>query len=286
MQISVSGKNMDTGAAFQTHAEDALNGVVNKYFDRAVSGHVTLEKADAGFRVKTRVALSRRIELEATGYAHNAHAALDAAIEHAEKRLRRHKRRLKNHRNIVTPLEEDDVLPAPMLVYAAAEQLEAAVMDGEAGEMPPHGAYGLELAHKHIPEMVRYAGLDRAPIFMPSVGNFYAGMLVHLPLHAASLNRALTAADIHDVYAAQFGDSPFIRMGAPQAGDPEVAAMMLDASALAGCDHMEIFVFANADESQFWLTARLDNLGKGASGAAVQNMNIALGLDETAGLSV
>ena len=95
MQISVSGKNMDTGAAFQTHAEDALNGVVNKYFDRAVSGHVTLEKADAGFRVKTRVALSRRIELEATGYAHNAHAALDAAIEHAEKRLRRHKRKLK-----------------------------------------------------------------------------------------------------------------------------------------------------------------------------------------------
>ena len=81
MQISVSGKNMDTGAAFQTHAQDALNGVVNKYFDRAVSGHVTLEKADAGFRVKTRVALSRRIELEATGYAHNAHAALDAAIE-------------------------------------------------------------------------------------------------------------------------------------------------------------------------------------------------------------
>ena len=96
----------------------------------------------------------------------------------------------------------------------------------------------------------------------------------------------MTAADIHDVYAAQFGDSPFIRMGAPQAGDPEVAAMMLDASAIAGCDHMEIFVFANADESQFWLTAQLDNLGKGASGAAVQNMNIALGLDETAGLSV
>jgi N-acetyl-gamma-glutamyl-phosphate reductase len=156
----------------------------------------------------------------------------------------------------------------------------------EAGEMPPHGAYGLALAHKHIPEMVRYAGLDRAPIFMPSVGNFYAGMLVHLPLHAASLNRAVTAADIQNVYAAQFEGSPFIRMGAPQAGDPEAAAMMLDALALAGRDHMELFVFANADESQFWLTARLDNLGKGASGAAVQNMNIALGLDETAGLSV
>ena len=69
MNISVSGKNMDTGSAFQVHAETALNDVVNKYFDRAVSGHVTLEKSDAGFRVKTRVALSRRMELEATGYA-------------------------------------------------------------------------------------------------------------------------------------------------------------------------------------------------------------------------
>ena len=84
----------------------------------------------------------------ATGYAHNAHAALDAAIEHAEKRLRRHKRRLKNHRNIVIPLEEDDVLPVPMLVSAAAEQLEAAVMDGEADEMPPvvaELAYDIEM---------------------------------------------------------------------------------------------------------------------------------------------
>ena len=89
MHISVSGKNMDTGTAFQSHAEDALNSVVGKYFDNAVSGNVTLEKANSGFCVKTRVALSRRIELEATGFAHEAHAALDAAIEHAEKRLRR-----------------------------------------------------------------------------------------------------------------------------------------------------------------------------------------------------
>ena len=156
----------------------------------------------------------------------------------------------------------------------------------EAGEMPPHGAYGLAMAHKHLPEMTRYAMLDRAPIFMPSVGAFYAGMLVHLPLHASVLVKTVTAQDIRDVYAAQFDASPFIRMGQPQAGDPQVAAMMLDAAALAGSDHLEIFVFANADESQFWLTARLDNLGKGASGAAVQNMNIALGLDETAGLAV
>ena len=123
MQISISGKNMDTGLAFQEHAELSLNNIVEKYFHNAVSGHVTLEKADSGFTVKTRVALSRRMELESTGRAPDAHAALDAAIEHAEKRLRRHKRRLKNHRIALTNLEEDDIDIAPMAVYAGVSQL-------------------------------------------------------------------------------------------------------------------------------------------------------------------
>ena len=123
MQISISGKNMDTGLAFQEHAELSLNNVVEKYFHNAVSGHVTLEKADSGFTVKTRVALSRRMELESTGRAADAHAALDAAIEHAEKRLRRHKRGLKNHRGALTNLEEEDIDIAPMAVYAGASQL-------------------------------------------------------------------------------------------------------------------------------------------------------------------
>ena len=123
MQISISGKNMDTGLAFQEHAELSLNNIVEKYFHNAVSGHVTLEKADSGFTVKTRVALSRRMELESTGRAPDAHAALDAAIEHAEKRLRRHKRRLKNHRGALTNLEEDDIDIAPMAVYAGVSQL-------------------------------------------------------------------------------------------------------------------------------------------------------------------
>ena len=129
MQISISGKNMDTGLAFQEHAELSLNNVVEKYFHNAVSGHVTLEKADSGFTVKTRVALSRRMELESTGRAPDAHAALDAAIEHAEKRLRRHKRRLKNHRGALTNLEEDDIDVAPMAVYAGASQLSDASSD-------------------------------------------------------------------------------------------------------------------------------------------------------------
>ena len=125
MQISVSGKNMDMGNAFQQHAQTSLNAIVEKYFHNAVSGHVTLEKADSGFTVKTRVALSRRRELEATGRAVDAHAALDAAIEHAEKRLRRHKRRLKNHRNATTRAQENEVMPAPMTVYASAEKVMA-----------------------------------------------------------------------------------------------------------------------------------------------------------------
>ena len=114
---------MDTGLAFQEHAELSLNNIVENYFHNAVSGHVTLEKADSGFTVKTRVALSRRMELESTGRAPDAHAALDAAIEHAEKRLRRHKRRLKNHRGALTNLEEDGIDITPMAIYASASQL-------------------------------------------------------------------------------------------------------------------------------------------------------------------
>ncbi|MGB2188934.1 MAG: ribosome hibernation-promoting factor, HPF/YfiA family [Candidatus Puniceispirillaceae bacterium] len=177
MNISVSGKNMDTGSAFQTHAETALNNVVDKYFDRAVSGHVTLEKADSGFRVKTRVALSRRMELEATGFAHDAHAALDAAIEHAEKRLRRHKRRLKNHRGAVTHAEEDDVLPATMLVYAAAEQIE----DGaENDDMPPvvaELAYDIEMLT--VEQAVMKLELSEAPMLMFRNASHFGLNVVH-----------------------------------------------------------------------------------------------------------
>ena len=94
-----------------------------------------MEKADSGFTVRTRVALSRRMELESTGRASDAHAALDAAIEHAEKRLRRHKRRLKNHRTTLTSREENDVDAAPMLVYASADQ-QAAEENDEQDTLP------------------------------------------------------------------------------------------------------------------------------------------------------
>lgn len=155
---------MDTGAAFQTHAETALNNVVEKYFDRAVCGHVTLEKSDSGFRVKTRVALSRRMELEATGFAHDAHAALEAAIEHAEKRLRRHKRRLKNHRGTVTQSEEDDVLPATMMVYAGVEQIEDGAEKDDMPAVVAELAYDIEMLT--VGQAVMKLEFSEAPMLM------------------------------------------------------------------------------------------------------------------------
>jgi len=115
MMISVSGKNMDTGGAFQQHANDSLTAAVVKYFDNAISGSVTLSKDTAGFDVGIRITLTRRIVMEASGSAGDAHVALDQAVHHIEKRLRRYHRRLKNHR-AETPA--DEILPATVTVFA------------------------------------------------------------------------------------------------------------------------------------------------------------------------
>ena len=123
MILNISGRNVDTGAAFQEHAQKTLISIVEKYFSNAISGTVTLAKSDGGFEVNIRINLTKRIELESSGYARDAHAALDSAAEHAEKRLRRHKRRLKNHRNTASPVVED-IQFAPMSVYAGVHQLQ------------------------------------------------------------------------------------------------------------------------------------------------------------------
>ena len=124
MIINVSGQNMDTGAAFQKRSRELIEHIVEKYFTPAVSANVTLEKTDGGFYVRILMNLTRRIELEASGFARDAHAALEDACEHAEKRLRRHKRRLKNHRQQVEI--QNDIISAPMSIYATASQLELA----------------------------------------------------------------------------------------------------------------------------------------------------------------
>jgi N-acetyl-gamma-glutamyl-phosphate reductase len=141
--------------------------------------------------------------------------------------------------------------------------------------------YALGLAHKHIPEMTRHAGLTRPPLFAPSVARFYRGMLVELPLQLWALSGAPKARDLHAALAKAYRGRPLVEV----AGLEEAAGLAtLDAELMAGSNRMKLFVFANEKAGQARLVAVLDNLGKGAGGMAVQNINIMLGLPETTGL--
>ncbi len=137
---------------------------------------------------------------------------------------------------------------------------------------PAFELYALGLQHKHIPEILAYGGLRRRPIFVPSVGNFAQGMLVQLPLHLDTLPGSPSPADLHAVYEKHYAGSEWVSaQPAPEDGK-------LDALALNDTNRLEIRVFGNAAARQAVVVARLDNLGKGASGAAVQNMKLMLGL--------
>lgn len=142
----------------------------------------------------------------------------------------------------------------------------------EAGTAPLFEAYALGLKHKHLPEIMRYTGLTRRPIFVPSVGNFRQGMLVQLPLHLDLLPGKPTANDLHDALARHYAGSQWVTVEAATADGK------LDATALNDTNQMELRVFGNAEHGHAVLIARLDNLGKGASGAAVQNLQLMLGL--------
>ncbi|MBN9555313.1 MAG: N-acetyl-gamma-glutamyl-phosphate reductase [Alphaproteobacteria bacterium] len=142
-------------------------------------------------------------------------------------------------------------------------------------------AYALGLGHKHIPEMQARAGLAHPPLFAPTVARFYRGMLVEIPLQLWALPAKPRARDLHAVLADAYAGRPLVEV----AGLDEAASMKgLDAELLANSNRMKLFVFANEAAGQARLVAALDNLGKGAGGAAVQNLNIMLGLPETAGL--
>ncbi len=142
----------------------------------------------------------------------------------------------------------------------------------ESGAAAPFELYALGLTHKHIPEIMRYTGLVRRPLFVPSVGNFAQGMLVQLPLHLDLLPGKPHAQDLHDALNRHYAGSQWVTV------EPPTADKKLDAIALAGTDRMELRVFANEDTRHAVLVARLDNLGKGASGAAVQNLKLMLGI--------
>lgn len=145
----------------------------------------------------------------------------------------------------------------------------------EAGTAPAFELYGLGLKHKHLPELQRYARLSRRPIFIPSVGNFRQGMLVSVPLHLDTLPGKPKAADLADALAEHYAGSTYVSVvPAAQAGGK------LEPQALNDTNKLELRVFGDDDLRQAVLVARLDNLGKGASGAAVQNIRLMLGLPE------
>lgn len=148
------------------------------------------------------------------------------------------------------------------------------IEDYEAGKAPLFEAYALGLEHKHIPEIMANTGLTRRPLFVPAVGNFRQGMLVQLPLHLDVLPGHPKAADLHDALAAHYGNNPDSWVSVQPATDNG----KLDATALNDTNKLEIRVFANEAHRHAVLIARLDNLGKGASGAAVQNLRLMLGV--------
>ena len=146
----------------------------------------------------------------------------------------------------------------------------------EKGEAPLHEAYALGLSHKHLPEILRYTGMTRRPIFIPAVGNFRQGMLVQLPLHLDELPGQPKASDLHDALVAHYAQSR--AQGGWVSVEPATENGKLDATALNDTNQLELRVFANEAHRHAVLIARLDNLGKGASGAAVQNLQLMLGL--------
>ena len=184
---------------------------------------------------------------------------------------------------LVAPLVRAGLIPTdwPLVVHGTSGYSgggKAMIAEFEGGAASAHRAYALGLRHKHVAEMTARAGLSVAPIFLPSVANTYRGMVIEVPLPWSRLNPGVAPGDVHDVLDATFGASPLIRVSAD-----DVSYVRIEDD--AGTDRMTLHAFADPIEGQVRLIATLDNLGKGAAGAAVQNLNIMAGLDPMAGLA-
>jgi N-acetyl-gamma-glutamyl-phosphate reductase len=193
---------------------------------------------------------------------------------------------------LLRPLIEAGLLPAslPVSIYGLSgysgggNALIDKWEDAQTG-LPglPHDApYALDRLHKHVPEMTRYALLDQPPQFMPSVGPFRCGMRVQIPLHAALLPQGVDAKQIWQALQERYTGEPFVQLAPLQQTIDEHS---LDPQAFNGSNSIELAVIGNAG-GHVLLVGRLDNLGKGAGGAALQNLNLMLGLLETTGLVV
>jgi N-acetyl-gamma-glutamyl-phosphate reductase len=182
---------------------------------------------------------------------------------------------------LLRPLVEAGLIPAdhPLTINAISgysgggrQMIEAHEREGG----PAFELYGLGLDHKHIPEIQAHGGLSRRPIFVPSVGHFAQGMLVSIPLHLDTLPTRPAGADLHAALAKHYAGSAHVTVASP------TGATRLEPDALNATDQLELQVFAGDAHRQAVLVARLDNLGKGASGAAVQNLRLMLRFGETA----
>jgi len=181
---------------------------------------------------------------------------------------------------LINPLVQSGILQAstPLCLPSVSGYSgggRAMIEEFESSPKPRYEAYALGLTHKHMPEILKFSGLKIAPIFVPCVANFPQGMLVQLPLHLEQLSSAPSVHDIYDALKAHYSTvcsatDPVISV---HLGDPK---HKLSATALAGSDHMAIHVFGNEEKNQAVLFAQFDNLGKGASGAAVQNLKLML----------
>jgi N-acetyl-gamma-glutamyl-phosphate reductase len=193
---------------------------------------------------------------------------------------------------LVRPLTDAGILPAhwPLSVNAVSgysgggRKMIAEFEDRAAPDFTrvPYRVYGLSLAHKHVPEMKLHGGLEHPPIFEPSVGRYAQGMIVEVPVPLYALPSAPKLTDLHAALTKAYAGERFVEVATME----EAAALStLAPEGLNGTNRMKLYVFGSDKLQQARLVALLDNLGKGASGAAVQNLNLMLGCDESAGLT-
>jgi N-acetyl-gamma-glutamyl-phosphate reductase len=182
---------------------------------------------------------------------------------------------------LIRPLVEAGLLPAdyPVTINAVSGYSgggRSMIEAYQAGTAPPFELYGLAFAHKHVPELQQYAKLTRRPIFIPSVGNYRQGMLVSVPLHLDTLPGKPGAGDLEAALAQHYARAKRVKVLPP--GEPGATDGRLEPEALNGTDMLELRVYASDRHPHAVLVARLDNLGKGASGAAVQSLGLMLGI--------
>ncbi|MCD7741221.1 MAG: N-acetyl-gamma-glutamyl-phosphate reductase [Ruminococcus sp.] len=192
--------------------------------------------------------------------------------------------------SLVYPLVKSGVLPEdyPLTCHAVSgysgggkKMIATLENDDKPVECFSPRQYALTQSHKHLPEMQKVCGLKYKPMFNPIVDDYYSGMAVSVPLISRCLNKQYTPKDIHEILSEHYEGQRFVRV-MELGGRDTLSDGFLAANTLAGTNDMQLFVFGN--DEQILLVSRLDNLGKGASGAAVQNMNIMFGLDEGTGL--